>query len=173
MYKIIDDFLDKESYELLSKAIKSETVPWYFRAADTTGHTLNKTGFFSFCFYNHYKPDHTAFDYLILPILKKLNSIACVQVRANLCLRDIDAKESSYHFDYDHPDVTTGILYLTNCNGKTILKINGKEHSIDSIENRMLLFPAQTEHKRIYQTDVHKRYVINFNFIGDKNYGNN
>ena len=173
MYKIIDDFLDKESYELLSKAIKSETVPWYFRAADTTGHTLNKTGFFGYGFYNYYKPDHAAFDSLILPILKKLNSIACVQVRANLCFRDIDAKESAYHIDYDHPFVTTGILYLTNCNGKTILKNSEKEHSIDSIENRMLLFPAQTEHKLIYQTDVHKRYVINFNFIGDKNYGNN
>ena len=173
MYKIIDDFLDKESYELLSKAIKSETVPWYFRAADTTGYTSQTTRSFTYWFYKHYTPDPTAFDYRILKILKKLNSIACVQVRANLCLRDIDAKESSYHFDYDHPDVTTGILYLTNCNGKTILKINEKEHSIDSIENRMLLFPAQTKHKLIYHTDVHKRYVINFNFIGDKNYGNN
>ncbi len=172
MYKIIDNFLDKESYELLSNTIKSDTVPWYFRAKDTTGHTLNKTGFFSFCFYNHYKPDHEAFD-LILPILEKLNFISCIQVRANLTFRDIDAKESAYHFDYDHPDVTTGILFLTNCNSKTILEINEKEHSVDSIENRMLLFPAQTRHKLIYHTDVHKRYVINFNFIGDKNYGSN
>ena len=57
--------------------------------------------------------------------------------------------------------------------GEIYIEINEKEHSVDSIENRMLLFPAQTRHKLIYHTDVHKRYVINFNFIGDKNYGSN
>lgn len=168
-YKIIDNFLDKNFYENLSKILKSEDIPWYFREKDTYGGTNNKTGFFSFCFYNNDKPDHVLFEPLIIPILEKLNCFSCVQVRANLSFRDIDAIESAYHYDCDHPNVTTCILYFTNCNAKTVLKINNKEFFVDSIENRLLIFPAQTDHKLIYHTDVHKRYVINFNYIGGKN----
>ena len=173
MFKIIDNFIDENLYKNLSDTIKSENIPWFFRKEDTSNFSNSKNGFFSFCFYNNHKPDHDLFEPLILPILKKLNFLTCIQVRANLCFRDVDAKESAYHLDYDHPNVTTGILYLTNCNGKTILKVDNKEVSVDSVENRFVIFPAQTQHKLIYHTDVHKRYVINFNFIGDKNYGNN
>ena len=152
--------------EILSNTIKSESIPWFFRKKVTSNFSKSTNGYFSFCFYNNHKPDHKLFEPLILPILQKLNFLTCIQVRANLAFRDIDAKESDYHVDYDHPNVTTGILYLTNCNGKTVLQIGDKEVSVDSVENRFVMFPAQTQHKLIYHTDVHKRYVINFNFIG-------
>jgi hypothetical protein len=169
-YKIIDNFLEKQSYEKLSNVLKSEDIPWYFRAEDVQNSTHNKNGFFSFCFYNDMKPNHILFEPLIVPILKHLKSIACVQVRANLCFRDKDSVECGYHIDYDNPNVTTGILYFNTCNAKTVLNIKGNEFFIDSIENRMLLFDAKIKHKVIYHTDIHKRYVINFNFIGaDKN----
>jgi hypothetical protein len=45
------------------------------------------------------------------------------------------------------------------------LKINDKIISIDSKENRLLKFKSTIMHKLIYHTDVHKRIVINFNYI--------
>ena len=99
-------------------------------------------------------------------ILKKLKVTAPIRVRANLSLRDIDTIESGWHMDGYHSAATTGILYLTSCNGKTVVKTKDGDVFVDSVENRMLLFPQTTRHKVIYQTDVHKRYIVNFNYFG-------
>ena len=168
MYKIIDNFLDKDNYSKLSKYIKSEKVPWYFRNIDTTmGETKNKNGFFSFCFYNDHAPNHESF-YEFMPLfIKKLKIQSLIQIRANLNFRDIDSRESAFHNDYLYKNSLTGIFYLTNCNAKTVLNLSGVKKSVKSVENRMLLFSSKIKHNVKYQTDVHKRYLINFNFFGE------
>ena len=167
-YKIIDNFLEKNVYDHFSNFLKSEEVPWYLRHIDSSyGETKNKNGFFSFCFYNNFEPDHDAFYTYIQPFIKKLKARSLIQIRANLTCRDIDNNESSYHVDYNYNNSMTGIYFLTSCNAKTILKINKKEIVVDNIENRMLLFPTNILHKVVYQTDIHKRYVVNFNFFGE------
>ncbi len=171
-YQIIDNFLKKNFYEDLSHQLKSENIPWFFKKEDTLGiasNNKNNNGFFSFCYYNDFKPDHVLFENHIVPILKQLDIVSCIQVRANLTFRDIDHLESKYHNDNTSSNVTTGIFYLTTCNAKTVLKINNKELLVDSVENRLLLFNSQIKHKVIYQNDCHKRYVINFNFIKKNN----
>ena len=71
---------------------------------------------------------------------KKLNVLSLVQVRANLVLKSEDTIECGYHIDYNSNKTTTGILFLTGCNAKTVLKIDKDEIPIDNKENRMLLF---------------------------------
>ena len=164
--KIIDNYLEPELYKKISSYLKSDKASWYFKKEDTNHFSKNKNGFFSFCFYNHGQPDHAKFYDLVVPILMKLDADACQQIRANLVVRDKDTVESGWHMDGPNPAATTGILYLTNCNSKTVVKTKDGDVFVDSIENRMLLFPQNTEHKVIYQTDVHKRYVINFNYFG-------
>ena len=166
-YKIIDNFLSKEFYDFISNELKDLKTPWYFQENDVPG--VKNNGFFSFCYYNNFRPMHNMFDSHITPILNRLDVKSCIQVRANLVFRDIDTIECPYHNDNDCLYSTTAIFYLTNCNAQTILKINDKEVCIDSVENRMLLFDTNILHKVKYQTDVHKRYVINFNFIRNKN----
>ena len=165
-YKIIDKFLEKDTYNNFSNFLKSEDVPWYYRAIDSSmGKSKNKNGFFSFCFYNKFAPNHNAFYTHMQPFIKKLSMKSILQIRANLTCRDVDNNESSYHVDYLYDNSTTGLYFLTTCNAKTILKIGKKEIPIDNIENRMLLFPTNVFHKVVYQTDIHRRYVINFNFF--------
>tara|TARA_R100000935_G_scaffold6861_1_gene14906 strand:- start:30 stop:575 length:546 start_codon:yes stop_codon:yes gene_type:complete len=164
-YKIIDSFLDKEHYLTVSSFLKSKSCPYYFEDSDTYKDSKNKNGFFSFCYYNNNRPDHSLFDNHIVPILKKLNYFSCVQVRANLSFRDKDSIECGIHTDYDAESLTTAILFLTKSNAKTILYVDDKPISIDNLENRILIFPSYIKHKVIYQTDVHKRYVINFNYF--------
>ena len=125
----------------------------------------NKNGYFSFCYYNNHRPDHPLYYQHIEPILKKLNVLSLVQVRANLVLKSEDTIECGYHIDYNSNKTTTGILFLTGCNAKTVLKIDKDEILIDNKENRMLLFNTSILHKVIYQTDVERRYIINFNFL--------
>ena len=167
-HKIIDNFLKKETYDYFSSFLKSEVVPWYYHPIDSTmGKTKNKNGFFSFCFYNNYKPDDKSFYEFMPHFIKGLNAKALIQIRANLNFRDKDTIESAFHIDNFCDTSTTGIFYMTTCNAKTVLKYPKNNIFIESVENRMLLFPTKIKHKAIYQTDVHKRYVINFNFFNN------
>jgi len=171
MYQILDNFLDEKFYIELSNIIKSETIPWYFRAEDTQN-SNNKNGYFCHNFYNNDQPDSGLYNSFIKPILKKLNYTTCIEARANLTTRDIDTVESSFHVDHHYINSTTGILYLDTCNAETTLKLKDKNIIVKSKENRMLLFNTEIQHKVKYHSDIHKRYVINLNYIGDRNYGN-
>jgi len=165
-YKIIDNFLDKKHYEILKGFIQSDAIPWYLKLTDTTKDQKTKSnGFFGFCYYNHNRPDHPLFDEHIGPILHKLKSVSCIQARVNLVLRDKDTIESEYHTDVKSKNSMTAILYFTTCNAKTILKVKNKKIDIDSVENRILIFNSDVIHKVKYQTDVHKRYVLNLNYV--------
>jgi|10_taG_2_1085330.scaffolds.fasta_scaffold99010_2 hypothetical protein len=167
-YKVIDNFLDEDTYNKFSAYLKSEKVPWFFRKVDVPmGNTKNKNGFFSFCFYNHHAPDHDSFHEFMPPFIKQLKARALIQIRANLTFRDIDAIESGFHNDYLYKKSITGIFYLTTCNAKTVLDLPGVNKSVQSVENRMLLFPTNIKHNVLYHTDVHKRYVVNFNFFSE------
>ena len=57
-FKIIDNFLEKSLFDLISKDIKSSKIPWYFREVDVRPKeknnlsiTRNKNGYFSFCYF--------------------------------------------------------------------------------------------------------------------------
>jgi len=164
-YKIINNFLDKDMYKNIKYFLHSEDTPWYFKSVDSPHNTKNKNGFFSFCWYNNNRPHHVKYDEHIVPILEKLNYKSTIQVRANLIFRDKDTVETNYHKDYEHNNSKTAILYFTTCNAKTILNIDNEEIKVDSIENRMLIFNTNIKHKVVYQTDLHKRIVINFNYF--------
>tara|TARA_R100001460_G_scaffold37492_4_gene71841 strand:+ start:63 stop:581 length:519 start_codon:yes stop_codon:yes gene_type:complete len=167
-YKIIDNFLEKSLYEKISKQIKGNDIPWFKRDLDVDLEGVknnNKNGYFTFCYYNNFKPDHPLFFEHMPLILEKLNVLSLIQIRCNLTFRDKDTIESAYHTDYNSSKAITGIYFLSTCNAQTVLKIKEKEVFIDNIENRMLLFSTNILHKAIYQTDTHKRYLINFNFL--------
>ena len=164
-HKIIDNFLEEKHLIDFKKFINSEEIPWYFKKTDTSNETENKNGCFNFCFYNGGVPRASEYEPLILPILKKLNFLAPIQVRLNMTMRDIDTISCGFHTDYNCKNSTTAILFLTNCNSKTVLNYDKQTYSIKSVENRILIFPSNIMHKVIYQTDVFKRFVLNLNYF--------
>tara|TARA_R100001086_G_scaffold152726_1_gene81291 strand:- start:236 stop:763 length:528 start_codon:yes stop_codon:yes gene_type:complete len=165
-YEVIDNFLDLELYTKIKLFLKHEKTPWFLREEDTgIPGGKSKNGFFSFCAYNHGMPDNFDFYNLSLPILSKLKCFTPIQIRANLTFRDIDSIESSWHKDHHCESGVTAILYFNTCNAKTVLKINDKIININSKENRLLKFNSPIMHKVLYHTDVHKRFVINFNYV--------
>jgi len=168
MYKIIDNFLDLESYKNLSYIIKGDSFNWFFEKEDTTDSSKNINGFFRHLFFSDYEPSSPYFKTLIVPILKKLNVFSNINTRANLCLRDVDTIECGVHTDNYSNSAYTAILFLTKCNSKTILELPGEKINVESVENRMLIFKSKIKHKVIYHTDVQKRFVINFNFFKEE-----
>lgn len=102
---------------------------------------------------------------LCQPILQKLNPSALLEVRANLSLKREQPERCSFHVDYDIKNLYTAIFYVNTCNGATIIKKESEEYAINSLENKIIIFPAQTLHAMQSQTDVSRRIVLNINFF--------
>tara|TARA_R110000765_G_scaffold31685_1_gene73887 strand:- start:2553 stop:3059 length:507 start_codon:yes stop_codon:yes gene_type:complete len=166
-YEIIDNFLDKQKYEEISSFIKGEEIPWYYEKEDIIGNDKNKNGFFQHCFYTDYKPNSSGIDH-INPLIKKIKPLSIIKIKANLIFRDVDTINCGYHNDNKSSSAYTAIFFLTNCNSITTLMLGDKKLNVESKENRFLVFKSCVKHKVIYPNDIHKRYVINFNFFKEE-----
>ena len=68
-----------------------------------------------------------------------------------------------FHKDIDNnlENQKTGIFYINTNNGKTIFE-SGEQ--VDSVENRMIIFPGSLMHTGTTHTDTNIRCLINFNW---------
>ena len=73
---------------------------------------------------------------------------------------------AGWHRDYETNKTQTAIFYVNSNNGYTIFK-ESKE-KVESVENRLVVFPTNLEHCGVSCTDNNQRVVINFNFIGQE-----
>ena len=99
----------------------------------------------------------------IIPILKKLQAEAPLQVRANLSISEL-FKTSHWHRDYSF-ECKTAILYLNDCDGGTNLKIDNKIIFIKADANKMLVFDTPILHRALTSKKEPVRYIINFNYF--------
>jgi hypothetical protein len=171
-FKIIDKFLSEEDFSEIKSFFIFNKLPWYFNKEDVSiddnQPLQNKNGFFYHSIYNNWQFEGN-YPKQLQNIFLKLNMFAPINIRANLNFRDIDCVASKWHCDYEGLNSKTAIFYLNTNNGKTLLKINKKIIPVDSIENRMLIFNSEIKHMSKYQDDVHKRYLININYIENGN----
>jgi hypothetical protein len=165
--KIIDNFLEKEDFLKFKQNIFGNTVPWFYRTAQTPDAEKDKddVGYFSLCFYNNFYSDFTLFNDHLFKIYKKLECKSLIQSRANLFLKRKEDNKLSFHVDYEHDDSFTAILYMNTNNGGTVLKQKNKEIKVDSVENRVLIFNTNTFHAAKVQTDKKRRIIININYF--------
>lgn len=157
---IIKNFLPENQFKEIKEKILNNDFPWRIRNSMTD---TDKNIYFTYSFFNDYEINSELYRPHILPILKKLNILAPIQIRTNLILNKLFDK-SGWHVDYNY-DSTTAILYLNTCNGGTEFKINNEIKFVNAEENKIVIFPAKTEHRGCTSTDSERRYIINFNYF--------
>ena len=161
--KIIENFLEDNFFEDLRKLIIESEFSWFKR--DHMVSDNDKTlGYFSHSFFNEYGVNCKYYDQFIVPILKKLNAHAVIQVRANLspsCF--YQGNKSEFHTDSKHPS-KTAILYLNTCDGGTELKVDNEIQLVKAEKNKILIFDTNIEHRGTPSKNVDFRYIINFNY---------
>jgi len=163
-HKVINNFLEKETFDNLKNILFSNKINWFFLPSFLPSMTNNKDHyFFNHCFYNYHTPQSIFFEELIIPILKKLNAVAISEIRANLVLKEDNSYQSNFHVDRPF-ECKTAILYINTCNGYTLLH-EDKKIKINCEENKILIFNSQIRHAVVSQTDVDRRIVINFNYF--------
>ena len=76
-----------------------------------------------------------------------------------------DQERSYYSFAKPgelHANLTTAIFYMNTNNGYTLLET---EEKIESVENRLVVFPCDMLHTGVSQTDTKIRVTLNLNFF--------
>jgi hypothetical protein len=159
MIKIIDKFLNVEDLNILSFQINSDSFPWYYKNYRTEPGDGNTQ--FIHTFYDNFNPVSSFFPYLT-PFIIKLKMSLIKQIKIKMTLKTNKIVTYKFNTDFNNKNIKTGIFYLDTNNGKTIFK-NGKK--IDSIKNRLIVFPSNLEYAETSNTDTQNKIVINFNWF--------
>ena len=159
MIKIIDNFLDDTLFNYITTQMLSENFSWFY--CDGKSFIGDNHIQFQHNFYNHNTINSKYFDSIALPILQKLNYKYIVKVKANMTPRYQSIINHQLHNDVNI-DCNTSILYLNDNDGKTIFE---NKEEVNSVKNRMIIFPSTLKHAGTTHTNTKHRMVINFNFL--------
>ena len=161
--KIIDNFLDEDSFQIISNYLLSENFTWYYN--DSIAEL--KQGFDQFQFYHTFfdisKPSQTNWSNFLQPLLTKLNPKYIFRIKANLRPRTSQGVLSPYHTDMDL-NQQTAIFYINTNNGYTKFHDNTLQ-DVPSVANRLLTFYGGLKHCGSSATDCNNRIVLNINYI--------
>jgi len=158
--KIKDDFLTIEEFDKLESIINSPHFPWFFQ----TNQTFDDDPFFCHIMYCHDITQSQFYPQVSEIFKKHFNWTSMYRLNVNLCPKI--GSTSNFHTDvndeHNEAVMTTSIFYLNTNNGYTEFEDGNR---VDSIQNRLVTFPANTRHRAVGQTDKDKRIVLNFNYI--------
>jgi hypothetical protein len=160
-YKIIENFLDKEEFLNIQQKLMFPDFdfPWYFRE-----HMNREDGhYFRHILYGNHTPMSKGFDDIARPILKKLNCISPITIKANMIIAKEVPFQSEFHID-KHFECKTAIFYINTCNGYTLID-KKKKIKVACEANKILIFNSNIQHALVSQTDTPRRIVINLNYL--------
>lgn len=160
--KIIDNFLDKKNLLILKSLIESPKFTWFWQEYMTEGRGY----YFAHFLYSGNKISSNYFE-AFAPLLDKMNMAAILQLRVNMVLKEPRPYECDWHVDYEFPHAKTAIFYFTTCNAYTLID-DVKQHKVDSVENRLVVFDCLTKHKVVTQTDTKRRLILNMNYFSNE-----
>ena len=172
-FKILDNFLDQDSFLEIKKFITSPRCQWRF--VDFIAHKdkrdNDKDGYFIHSFTDRYpetleerfsvSPNFILLSKLMLKIKENVSYKSILRVRSSLYPRRHTQNPDPMHVDYAFPH-TVCIYYVNTSNGYTMFN-EGKK--VSSLENRLLIFSGSEKHCSVVQTDTSARFIININIL--------
>lgn len=168
--KVYDNFLDTNNFLKIQEILLGEEFPWYcgsiIKQDNNTKTSIEEKYNFQFYhtfFINPYYQS-PAID-IIKPLLQKLEPMFLIRVKANLNPATNIHIEHGMHNDIEaniSDQSYTAVFYLNTNNGYTLFEAGEK---VESLANRLVVFPRSLKHTGSTCTDVKRRAVLNLNFI--------
>ena len=178
--KIINDnFLSPQDFETIRNVITDGEFPWFYgtyssddKQSFPLDHKSPHIGFFYHMIYEKNVPCSPFYNYFS-NILEQLNATILFRIRVNLTPGLPEPQFADFHSDTSdilQEDIagewTTSILYINTNNGYTEFEDGTK---VESVANRLVIFPSNIKHRMVSQTDEEPRILINFNYLRSKN----
>jgi len=158
--KIINNALGKPEAVEIKNVLISNMFPWFIHKGIVYKNENNYQ--FAHIFYHENKINSNFFEKITSPILKVLNPISIIKIKANLLPKDKKIIEYGMHIDFINKNSKTAIYYVNTNNGYTRFENNKK---ITSEENKLVIFNSNIKHAGTTCTDSDYRIVINFNYF--------
>jgi len=150
--KVIDNFLDQDSFNHFKNIITGQYFPWYFNNQKV----LDDNHLDNYQFVNTFKDGNTAMP--LLDVFKeKLNVSNFLRAKLNCTTKTNKIFEFKSHRDLD-VNCLVSIFYINSNNGYTKFE-NGQK--IESIENRLITFDNNLKHNGTSSTNSQTRIVLN------------
>ena len=150
--KVIDNFLEQDSFNYFKKEITSQYFPWYFNNQKV----LDDNHLDNFQFVNIFQQGNTA-NFLLDVFKKKLKVSNFLRAKLNCTTRTSKIFKFKPHYDWDG-DCNIAIFYVNSNDGFTEFETGEK---IKSVENRLLMFDNKLKHFGTTSTNSKTRIVLN------------
>ena len=168
--KVVDGFLEKNEFTKLQNYFLGGHCQWRYAPFIDNPKDIDKFQFI----HSFYQDKITASSFVehLNPVLQCLNPLSVYRIKANLLTRTEEIIKNSFHVDIPHMSEekqsqwTTAILYMNTNNGYTEFSEGMKQYEkVESVANRIVIFPANIKHRGTSCTDEKSRVVINFNYF--------
>ena len=159
MFKVVDNFLEKEEFKIIQKDISSNYFPWFFEEEVVDSKDDLKTYYFTHSFFKPYY--HTShFLNMWDNLLNKIECNSLIRIKGNLFLGEKKHRKHKAHKDYPYKHKGC-LLYINDNNGYTYFK----EGKVKPKENRVVFFDPSELHSSSVCSDQKKRITVNFNYF--------
>jgi len=182
LVQIYDNFLDTKLFKPLQEILLGPDFSWVYNDkitaekyngikqldnVDVVRHQDDDTFQFTHLFFRgSSQGDWSPQTFNINPVLNAIAPRAWTRIKANLGTRDPEHTMGGWHTDSKigalSTNITTAIFYMNTNNGYTLLET---EEKIESVENRLVVFPCDMLHTGVSQTDTKIRVTLNLNFF--------
>ena len=157
--QIEDNFLEKKDFKVIKNLICSDKFPWFF-SKKIYGFKENILNYqFTHNFFKDHMINSNAYS-ILLPLINKIKPKAIIRIKANLNVANKDLIKYNIHKDQEF-DCKGAIYYVNTNNGYTFFQ----NEKVQSKENRIVFFKANSFHGGTNCTDVENRILINFNYL--------
>ena len=168
--KVVDDFLSKEDLKKVQHTMLGPDFSWYYNPfidnyVKPNGAEGKDMFQFTHSFYRSNRPMSEFYDeWFDMLIFPTITGNHLVRIKANLLTKTPEIIENEFHVDITPPKkpLTTAIFYVNTNNGYTKFEDGTK---VESVENRLVTFPAKMKHMGTTCTDKNVRIVINFLYM--------
>ena len=165
MIKVIDNFLKQEEFQFIQQFFYSDNLTWFWNET-IAGENDSLNNFqFTHTFFRTRNPylenNFSPFGHYLKAIFLRLAPMYTLRVKANLRPRTSFPHKSNWHTDISVKSLTA-IFYIDTNNGYTEFKSG---EIINTVENRIVIFDSNLEHRGVSCTDQKRRTVLNINYI--------
>lgn len=163
MISVIDNYLDKNNFEMLQAVFTSPSIAWYYNTYSPNKYKKRDKGNFYFNHTFFMKNEITSPNFHTLKsLLDKLDVKAIVSIKLNLYPQTSKVMEHNLQKDYNFT-LKSALFYINTCDGYTYFKNMNKK--VNSIANRIVLFDSSKEYYNTTTTDQNGRFILNINYF--------
>ena len=165
-YVIEDDYICPDACSDVVDVITSQDFDWHFtRAVDyeLLDHNQHDVTNWQFIHVFDNFGNRTQGSELFQPLIDKINPDIVYRFKLNFSPIHHVIHPYGFHVDTKLTPGLTSILYLNDCNGKTLLRCPDGIKEVESKAGRLLTFDNRILHTGTSSTDQH-RFVVNINY---------